>query len=241
MRKDILSEEETRFYIAETVLGIEAIHKAGYIHRDIKPDNLLLSRDGHVKLSDFGLCKPVDLHALPTLSEADEYGGGAGAAQGGGGAGGGGAASSTAAALAAAQQQHSVKEQQKSWRQSKHRQLVRGRLLAGVRGELLFPLAAWQSGAAGCPATTLLLMCVLCEWRASSLLRPFPPWARPTTSRQRCCSRRATAWSATGGEQPERQGPTRSTLAARGGVRRACLHLPACVCQDASAVCAACM
>ncbi|EFJ43530.1 serine/threonine protein kinase 19 [Volvox carteri f. nagariensis] len=73
MRKDIFTEEETRFYIAETILGLESIHKAGYIHRDIKPDNLLLSREGHVKLSDFGLCISVDVHALPTLAEGDEY------------------------------------------------------------------------------------------------------------------------------------------------------------------------
>lgn len=73
MRKDILSEEETRFYMAETVLAIEAIHKHNYIHRDIKPDNLLLDARGHVKLSDFGLCKPVDVSTLPTLSEADEF------------------------------------------------------------------------------------------------------------------------------------------------------------------------
>ncbi|GIL95505.1 hypothetical protein Vretimale_1513 [Volvox reticuliferus] len=73
MRKDIFTEEETRFYIAETVLGLESIHKAGYIHRDIKPDNLLLTRTGHVKLSDFGLCKPVDVQTLPTLTEGEEY------------------------------------------------------------------------------------------------------------------------------------------------------------------------
>uniref|UniRef100_A0A7S3QSN2 non-specific serine/threonine protein kinase n=1 Tax=Dunaliella tertiolecta TaxID=3047 RepID=A0A7S3QSN2_DUNTE len=73
MRKDILSQEETQFYIAETVLAIEAIHKHHYIHRDIKPDNLLLAANGHVKLSDFGLCKPVDVQSLPTLSEAEEY------------------------------------------------------------------------------------------------------------------------------------------------------------------------
>ncbi|EFJ43529.1 hypothetical protein VOLCADRAFT_65875 [Volvox carteri f. nagariensis] len=59
IRKDILSEEEARFYIAETISGLEAIHKAGYIHRDLKPDNLLLTHKGHLKLSDFGLCKPL--------------------------------------------------------------------------------------------------------------------------------------------------------------------------------------
>ncbi|CAJ0920051.1 unnamed protein product [Ranitomeya imitator] len=56
MKKDTLSEEETQFYIAETVLAIDAIHQLGFIHRDIKPDNLLLDAKGHVKLSDFGLC-----------------------------------------------------------------------------------------------------------------------------------------------------------------------------------------
>ncbi|KAK4748144.1 hypothetical protein SAY87_014730 [Trapa incisa] len=64
MRKDILTEEESRFYVAETVLAIESIHKHNYIHRDIKPDNLLLDRYGHLRLSDFGLCKPLDCSIL---------------------------------------------------------------------------------------------------------------------------------------------------------------------------------
>ena len=42
MRKDILNEEESRFYIAQTVLAVESVHKLNYIHRDLKPDNLLI-------------------------------------------------------------------------------------------------------------------------------------------------------------------------------------------------------
>ena len=61
MEKDILSEDESRFYIAETILAVESVHKLDYIHRDLKPDNLLIGRDGHVKLSDFGLCKHVEI------------------------------------------------------------------------------------------------------------------------------------------------------------------------------------
>ncbi|ODM88885.1 Serine/threonine-protein kinase tricorner, partial [Orchesella cincta] len=56
MKKDTLSEECTQFYIAETALAINSIHRLGFIHRDIKPDNLLLDARGHLKLSDFGLC-----------------------------------------------------------------------------------------------------------------------------------------------------------------------------------------
>ncbi|GMR32434.1 hypothetical protein PMAYCL1PPCAC_02629 [Pristionchus mayeri] len=56
IRQDTLSEEATAFYIGEAALAIQSIHDLGFIHRDIKPDNLLLDAKGHLKLSDFGLC-----------------------------------------------------------------------------------------------------------------------------------------------------------------------------------------
>lgn len=56
IRKEILEEHLAQFYIAELVLAIESVHKMGFIHRDIKPDNILIDKDGHIKLTDFGLC-----------------------------------------------------------------------------------------------------------------------------------------------------------------------------------------
>lgn len=64
IEKDILSEEESRFYIAETIMAVKSVHEMNYIHRDLKPDNLLIGADGHVKLSDFGLCKHVEIKPL---------------------------------------------------------------------------------------------------------------------------------------------------------------------------------
>uniref|UniRef100_A0A673K5E2 non-specific serine/threonine protein kinase n=1 Tax=Sinocyclocheilus rhinocerous TaxID=307959 RepID=A0A673K5E2_9TELE len=55
-----MPEEWARFYTAEVVLALDAIHSLGFIHRDIKPDNMLLDRNGHLKLADFGTCMKMD-------------------------------------------------------------------------------------------------------------------------------------------------------------------------------------
>ena len=57
MRLESFTESQTRFYIAELVEAVHAVHLLGFIHRDIKPDNIVLTASGHLKLIDFGLCK----------------------------------------------------------------------------------------------------------------------------------------------------------------------------------------
>ncbi|KAG6400296.1 hypothetical protein SASPL_137122 [Salvia splendens] len=71
MREDTLSEDIARFYIAESILAISSIHQHGYVHRDIKPDNLILDKNGHLKLSDFGLCKTLEKYSSILLEDDD--------------------------------------------------------------------------------------------------------------------------------------------------------------------------
>ena len=56
IKEGIFSEKLAQFYIAELVLAVESVHQMGFIHRDIKPDNILIDKSGHIKLTDFGLC-----------------------------------------------------------------------------------------------------------------------------------------------------------------------------------------
>ncbi|KAF2356091.1 Protein kinase domain [Trinorchestia longiramus] len=54
-----LDQDIAAFYIAELALALDYLHRHGIVHRDVKPDNLLLDNKGHLKLTDFGLSKII--------------------------------------------------------------------------------------------------------------------------------------------------------------------------------------
>ena len=66
--------KQVRLYIAEIVLALEYLHNAGVVYRDLKPENILIGKDGHLKLTDFGLSKDISLQGMTkTFCGTAEY------------------------------------------------------------------------------------------------------------------------------------------------------------------------
>uniref|UniRef100_A0A182LX15 Rho-associated protein kinase let-502 n=1 Tax=Anopheles culicifacies TaxID=139723 RepID=A0A182LX15_9DIPT len=65
-----IPEKWALFYTMEVVLALDTIHQMGFIHRDVKPDNMLLDKYGHLKLADFGTCMRMDHDGLVRSSSA---------------------------------------------------------------------------------------------------------------------------------------------------------------------------
>ena len=62
-----MSEDQARFYFTEICLGIEHLHSQNIIYRDIKPENILLDHEGHIRIGDFGLAKPGIISIFPNF------------------------------------------------------------------------------------------------------------------------------------------------------------------------------
>jgi len=74
MREDILTEHQTRFYMAELASAINSVHELKFVHRDLKPDNVLIANSGHIKLSDFGLAKSFKTTSDDFISQYQKSG-----------------------------------------------------------------------------------------------------------------------------------------------------------------------
>jgi len=68
------SEEKSKFYAGQILLGLGHLHKHNIVYRDLKPENLLLDRDGNIRICDFGLSKQdVEGDTVQSICGTPEY------------------------------------------------------------------------------------------------------------------------------------------------------------------------
>ncbi|XP_012289239.1 ribosomal protein S6 kinase alpha-5 isoform X2 [Orussus abietinus] len=72
-QREHFTEDEVRIYIGEIILALEHLHKLGIIYRDIKLENILLDREGHIVLTDFGLSKEFLPHERDSNARAYSF------------------------------------------------------------------------------------------------------------------------------------------------------------------------
>ncbi|XP_014609105.1 PREDICTED: ribosomal protein S6 kinase alpha-5 isoform X1 [Polistes canadensis] len=72
-QREHFTEDEVRIYIGEVILALEHLHKLGIIYRDIKLENILLDREGHIVLTDFGLSKEFLPHERDSNARAYSF------------------------------------------------------------------------------------------------------------------------------------------------------------------------
>lgn len=63
-----MTEDQAKFYFLEILVSLDYIHSHGVVYRDLKPENLLIDPEGHIKIADFGLSKPLDSCRTPSYS-----------------------------------------------------------------------------------------------------------------------------------------------------------------------------
>ncbi len=67
------SETRVKLYVAEIAAAMEHCHSIGVVYRDIKPENILLDKEGHIVITDFGLCKQIDDGGTKTFCVPEDH------------------------------------------------------------------------------------------------------------------------------------------------------------------------
>ena len=65
-----LDEECTRFVLGQVIAALTAVHDIGFVYGDLKPENVVITQSGHIKLTDFGACRPASENARKVLNES---------------------------------------------------------------------------------------------------------------------------------------------------------------------------